>query len=376
MAKKVCLMQGNEACAEGAIYAGCRFFAGYPIPPSSEVAEFMARRLPQLGGVFIQMEDEIASMAAVIGASVCGMKAMTATSGPGFSLKQENLGFACYAEIPCVIVNVQRAGPSTGGPTAPAQADMMQARWGTHGDHPIIAISPATVQEHLAETVRAFDLAERYRTPVVILSDEVVGHMREKVVIPDPGELEVIDREEPSCPPEEYQPYDLRMEVPPLASFGRGYRYHITGLDHGPSGFPTQDPEVIQAMQERMMRKIYNNLKDIVKVEEFRTNDAKVGVVAYGCTARSAKLAVTLARREGIPAGMIRLITVWPFPEEEIYHMARQVERIVVPEMNLGQIRLEVERAVKGRAEVVGVNRVDREIITPQEILDAIKGVN
>jgi 2-oxoglutarate ferredoxin oxidoreductase subunit alpha len=369
------LLQGNEACVEGALYAGCRFFAGYPITPSSEIAETMAEKLPQLGGAFIQMEDEIASMAAVIGASMCGLKVLTATSGPGFSLKQENLGYACYVEVPCVVVNVQRGGPSTGAPTGPGQADIMQARWGTHGDHPIIAVCPASVQECFTETVRAFNLAEKYRCPAIVLTDEIVGHMREKLVVPEPGELEVIDRVKPSCPPKEYLPFDLKAgDIPPLAAYGEGYRFHVTGLDHREDGFPTQDPEMITRQSERKMRKIYQNKKDIVKVEMVDANDAEVGVIAFGATSRSAKLAVRLARQQGIRAGLLRLLTIWPFADEEVYALASQADRLVVPEMNLGQLSLEVERAAQGKAKVAGVYRVDREPISPDEILQAIKG--
>lgn len=376
MSRKIRLMQGNEACAEGALYAGCRFFAGYPITPSSEIAEDLAEKLPLLGGVFLQMEDEIASMAAVIGASLAGLKAMTATSGPGFSLKQENIGFACYTEVPCVIVNVQRGGPSTGAPTGPAQADVMQARWGTHGDHAAIALAPATVQECFTETVRAFNLAEKFRHPVIVLSDEIVGHMREKLVIPEPGELEIIDRVKPTCCPGEYKPFDSSAgDVPPLAAYGEGYRFHVTGLDHRADGFPTANQNIIQSENERLFRKIYKNKKEIIKVEETLTEDARIGVVAFGATARSAKLAVRLARQEGIPAGLLRPLTLWPFPDDEILALASHVDRIVVPEMNLGQVALEVERAARGKAEVVGVFRVDREPITPDEILNALKGV-
>lgn len=369
-------MPGNEACAEGALYAGCRFFAGYPITPSSEIAELMASRLPKVGGAFLQLEDEIASMAAIIGASLAGLKALTATSGPGFSLKQENIGFAAFAEVPCVIVNVQRHGPSTGYPTAPAQQDVMQARWGTHGDHPIVCLAPSTVQECFEETVRAFNISEKYRTPVVVLPDEIIGHTRERIDIPAPGQLEVIDRAPVTVPPEEYLPYDPRWgDVPPLAPYGEGYRFHVTGLCHAADGFPTQDGRIIQATLERIHRKITNNVKELVKVEELHADDARIGVVSFGATARSARLAVTLAREKGIRAGLLRLITLWPFPDDEVLELATLADVIVVPEMNLGQVKGEVERAGKGRAEVVGVNRVDGEGITPQEILDAIVGV-
>ncbi len=375
MPKNIKLMQGNEACVEGALYAGCRFFAGYPITPSSEIAETMAEKLPKLGGTFIQMEDEIASMAAVIGASMCGFKTLTATSGPGFSLKQENLGYACYVEVPCVIVNVQRGGPSTGAPTGPGQEDIMQARWGTHGDHSIIVVYPASVQECFNETVRAFNLAEKFRSPALVLTDEIVGHMREKLVIPEAGELEVVDRAKPTCSPEEYLPFDLSGgDIPPLAAYGEGYRFHVSGLDHREDGFPTMDPEMIRRQKERKMRKIYQNKKEIVKVEMIDLDDAEVGVIAFGATSRSAKLAVRLARQQGIRAGLLRLITIWPFADEEVYALASHADRLVVPEMNMGQLSLEVERAAQGKAKVDGIHRVDREPINPDQILKAIKG--
>lgn len=375
MSKKRKLMQGNEACARGAIYAGCRFFAGYPITPSTEIAENLALMLPKYGGVFIEMEDEIASMGAIIGASLGGVKSMTATSGPGFSLKQENIGFACIAEVPCVIVNVMRGGPSTGFPTGPGQSDIMQARWGTHGDHPIICLTPSTVQECFTETVRAFNLAEKYRTPVIIATDEIVGHMREGIEVPEPGELEVIDREKPKCKPEEYLPYGIWSsipEVPVLAAYGDGYRFHVTGLNHKEDGFPTNDGAIIEREERRMMAKIYNHLDDIIKIEKIGTEDAEIGIFAFGSTARSAKKAMRDAREKGIKVGLIKPLTIWPFPEKDVYELASRVKAIIVPEMNLGQIILEVERASKGRCEVIGVNKINTEPITPQEILDKI----
>lgn len=372
MQRKTLLMQGNEACAEGAIYAGCRFFAGYPITPSSEIAEYMAMRLPQVGGIFIQMEDEIASMGAVIGASLGGVKSMTATSGPGFSLKQENLGYAYMTEIPCVVVNVMRGGPSTGMPTGPSQSDVMQARWGTHGDHPTIALTPSTVEEIFYETIRAFNLSEKYRIPVILLTDEIIGHMREKIELPDPSEIEVIERVKPVCPPEEYLPYDSRYDVPPLAVFGEGYRFHVTGLNHNDKGFPTNVNRIIQEQEERMVNKIKKNAADIIKYETYMIDDAEGVVFAFGSSARSAKAAVNEARRMGMKVGIFKPLTIWPFPEDAIYDIAGSVKFIIVPELNLGQIIYEVERASKGRTEVVGVNRVDPEPITPQQILDKI----
>ncbi|HEU5394763.1 MAG TPA: 2-oxoacid:acceptor oxidoreductase subunit alpha [Candidatus Methylomirabilis sp.] len=367
-------MQGNEACAQGAIAAGCRFFAGYPITPSSEIAEELAKLLPKVGGKFIQMEDEIGAMAACIGASLGGLKVLTATSGPGFSLKQENLGFAAHAEIPCVLVNVMRGGPSTGLPTSPAQGDVMQARWGTHGDHPIIALAPASVREVYDLTLRAFDLAERCRTPVILLYDEIIAHMREKTVLPDPSTIRVRERKWPTVPPEAYLPFgDAEDDVPPLASFGEGYRYHVTGLAHDERGFPTQDPRVVERLQRRLSRKIERHREDIVAFETTLLDDAEVAVLAYGVTARSARAAVRMARAEGVRAGLFRPITLWPFPDAEVGKLAERVEVIVVAEMNLGQIAREVERASRGRADVVGCFKVSGEPIAPQEILRTLR---
>lgn len=371
---QVKFMQGNEACAEGAIYAGCRFFAGYPITPSSEIAEVLSVRLPQAGGCFIQMEDEIAAMAAVIGASLAGARALTATSGPGFSLKQENIGYACMAEVPCVIVDVMRGGPSTGLPTAPSQSDIMQARWGTHGDHQIIAIAPASVGEMFTETVRAFNLSERFRTPVILLSDEIVGHMRERIAIPARGELEVEDRHKPVCPPGSYKPYDVsKGDVPPMANFGEGYRCHVTGLCHDATGFPTGDPAFVHADQVRVMRKVCARLGEIQRWEETFTDDAEILLVAIGSSARSAKHAVKTARSKGIRAGLFRPITLWPFPNERIRALARRARAIVVPEMNLGQLALEVERAARCDVPIEGVFSAGGDAVTPRQIMAAIE---
>jgi 2-oxoglutarate ferredoxin oxidoreductase subunit alpha len=363
-------MQGNEACAHGAIAAGCRFFAGYPITPSSEIAEELAKLLPKVGGKFIQMEDEIGAMAACIGASLAGLKAMTATSGPGFSLKQENLGFAAYTEIPCVVVNVMRGGPSTGLPTSPSQADVMQARWGTHGDHPVIALAPASVREVYDLTVRAFNLSELCRTPVVLLYDEILGHMREKTVLPDPAEIVLVERKRPTGPADAYLPYGETDDgVPPLANFGDGYCYHVTGLAHDERGFPTQAPRVVEAMQRRLHRKIEWHREEIVAFEQFLLEDAEVAVFAYGITGRAARAAVRMARAEGVRAGLFRPITLWPFPDAEVGKLAERVRAIVVAEMNLGQIVGEVERASQSRAEVVGCFKASGEPISPEEIL-------
>ncbi len=366
------LMQGNEACAEGAIAAGANFYAGYPITPSTEIAEIAARRLPETGGRFIQMEDEIGGMAAVIGAAIGGAKAFTATSGPGFSLKQENIGYAIMAEIPCVIVNVQRLGPSTGVATAPAQGDVMQARWGTHGDHPVIAFSPSSVRETFDLTVKAFNLSEKLRQPVIILLDEIVGHMRENIIVPAPESLEIVNRERPADGVD-YKPYADDREVSPLASFGDGHFFNITGLFHDEQGFPTTDPIRVKNQLLRLHQKVENHRDEIIITEEFGTEDAVLTVVCYGCSARSARQAVKLAREEGLPVGFFRTATIWPFPYEKIAALTRSARTLLVPEMNMGQLIAEVERAVKGRAEVAGANRFDGELITPQEILVRIK---
>jgi 2-oxoglutarate ferredoxin oxidoreductase subunit alpha len=373
--KKRMFLQGNEACIEGALLAGCNFYAGYPITPSTELMELSSAKLPKIGGKFIQMEDEIASMAATIGAAMAGSKAMTATSGPGFSLKQEALGYACMIEAPCVVVNVMRSGPSTGYPTGPSQGDVMQAKWGTHGDHPVIALVPASVQELLYETIRAFNLAERFRTPVIILFDEVIGHMREAIDIPDASEVEIIDRVKPDCKPEDFNPYDLsKGDVPPMAPYGEGYRFHATGLYHAEDGFPTANQSAIHNTNKRLISKVEDNLDEVIKNEELFLDDAEVGVFAYGVSAKSAKFAVKELRKKGVKAGLLRPLTIWPFPEEAVSKMADQVKKIIVPEMNLGQAVHEVERVVAGRCEVEGIFRVDTEPIHPKQVMQAILG--
>ncbi|MBS3783744.1 MAG: 2-oxoacid:acceptor oxidoreductase subunit alpha [Anaerolineae bacterium] len=371
------LMQGDEACAEGAIAAGCRFFAGYPITPATEIAETLSRRLPQVGGKFIQMEDEIASIAAVIGASVGGAKAMTATSGPGFSLMQENIGYAAMTEIPCVIVDVQRLGPSTGRPTSPSQGDVMQARWGTHGDHPIIALSPSSVREAFDLTIQAFNFAERYRTPVILLMDELIGHMRERIELPPPGTLDLEQRLDTRVPPEWYKPFENfpdgpNVNVPPLVPFGEGYRYHLTGLHHDELGYPTNRPDEIQPWLERIFRKIDRALSDILLYDIEGLENAETLVIAYGGLARSALHAVKEARERGRRVGFLRLKTIWPFAEEVVEHAASRLHRVVVPELNRGQLALEVERVV-GRHKVRRVTRADGEMIQPAEIVAAIE---
>jgi 2-oxoglutarate/2-oxoacid ferredoxin oxidoreductase subunit alpha len=376
VAKRVAFLQGNEAAAFGALYAGCDFFAGYPITPATEVSEVLSVELPKLGGKFIQMEDEIGAMAACLGAALAGSKVLTATSGPGFSLKQELIGYGCIAEIPCVIIDVMRGGPSTGMPTGPSQSDIMAARWGTHGDHPAICLVPASVQELFEETVRAFNLAEKYRTPVTVLPDEIIAHMRERIVIPDAGELEVIDRRQPSVPPEEYKPYDTSFgDVPPLASFGSGYRFHVTGLNKMQDGFPTTKPSLVQAEEERQVRKVNANVDDIVTYEEYLLEDAEIAVVAFGSTSRSVRYAINVAREQGIRAGMFRIRTIWPFPERQIRELSTRVRAIITPEMNLGMCTQEVQRCVEGRVPVQGIFRVDGEPINPDQILESLKKV-
>ncbi len=377
MEKKALLISGNESCVEGALYAGVQFYAGYPITPSSEIAEGLAKKLPKYGGVMIQMEDEIASMGAIIGASLTGKKSMTATSGPGFSLKQENLGFASFNEIPCVIVNVMRGGPSTGAPTGPSQGDVMQARWGTHGDHPIVALAPNSIPEIFTETVRAFNISEKYRIPVVLLLDEIISHMREKITFPEKGELEVIDRMKPTVPPDQYKPFDVSNSplplVPPMAAYGTGYRFHVTGLNHRTDGFPTNNGELIEKELHRIMGKLDLYKKDMFRTEAYMLEDAEIGIVAFGSSARAAKYAVNELRKQGIKAGMLRYITLWPFEGAAIEMLAQKVKFIVVPELNMGQLILEVERAAQGRTKVYGVNRVNIEIIHPHDIMEKVK---
>jgi 2-oxoglutarate ferredoxin oxidoreductase subunit alpha len=360
-------MQGNQACAHAAIAAGCTFFAGYPITPSSEIAEELARLLPRMGGKFIQMEDEIAAMAACIGASIGGHKVMTATSGPGFSLKQENLGFAVYTEIPCVVVNVMRGGPSTGLPTSPAQGDVMQARWGTHGDHPMVALAPASVREIYDLTIQAFNLSELCRTPVILLYDEVIGHMREKTEVPDPSQFKIIDRKQSTSSPDAYLPYKSdEDDVPPFARFGEGYRHHITGLAHDERGFPTQNPRIVEAKQRRLHRKVEQRREEIVAYESYLLDDAEIAVFAYGVTARSARAAIRTARKEGIRVGLFRPISLWPFPELE--KLAGQVKAIVVAEMNLGQLIYEVDRVVHGQTRIVAYQKASGEPVHPENL--------
>jgi len=370
-------LSGDIACAEGAIAAGCRFFAGYPITPATEIAEHMARRLPEIDGVYIQMEDEIASMAAVIGASYAGVKSMTATSGPGFSLMMENIGLALMTETPCVIVNVMRGGPSTGQPTMPGQQDVMQARWGSHGDYEIIAFAPSSVQEMFDLTIEAFNFSEAYRVPVFVLADEIVGHMWERVTIPKAESIRIVNRKKPTAQPSnEFAPFKPDQDlVPPMAVFGEGYHFHATGLTHDERGYPrTESAEAQTRLVQRLCDKIRKNKKRIIRVENTRLEDAEVAVVAYGIAARAALSAVRKARATGIKAGLLRPVTLWPFPEEHVAEVSKRVKGIVVPEMNCGQIVREVERAAK-ETPVIFLPKLGEEPHKPDEILEAIRGI-
>lgn len=368
------LISGNEAVAYGALAAGARFYAGYPITPSTEIAEIMAEELPLIGGRFIQMEDEIASLGAVIGASLTGLKSFTATSGPGFSLMQEHVGFAAMAEVPCVIIDVMRGGPSTGLPTKTSQADIMQAKYGSHGDYPSFALVPSSVLECYTLTIKAFNLSEKYRVPVIILSDEIVGHMREKVILPDPSEVLVVDRLKPSVPPEWYHHYeDSITGLSPMANFGEGYRFHVTGLTHDISGFPTERSDEVIALLQKFKNKEIRNTRDLTMVEEFAMDDAQFCILAYGSVARSARQAVKILRQSGIKAGMLRPQIIWPFPKIPVDNMLEKVNHVLVPEMNVGQVRKEVERLSNGiREKVQGLNVLDPTFITAEQIVDKV----
>ncbi|MBP7231828.1 MAG: 2-oxoacid:acceptor oxidoreductase subunit alpha [Syntrophaceae bacterium] len=366
-------MNGDEACCEGALAAGCRFFAGYPITPATEIAESMSRRLPQLGGIFIQMEDEIASMAAILGASWGGVKSMTSTSGPGFSLMMENIGLGICTETPCVVCNVQRGGPSTGLPTLVGQGDVMQARWGAHGHYEIIALCPSSPQEMFDMTIRAFNLSEYYRLPVLIMADEVVGHMNERVIIPREDEIEIVNRRKPSVSREDYQPYEADDDgIAPMANCGDGYRIHITGLTHDERGYPAMNAEGQEKMVARLVYKIRNNRENIIRTKNFHLDDADVVVVSYGISARSSMQAVRHARNEGMKAGLIKLETLWPFPEELIRSVAPQVKAMIMAEINGGQMALELERCAAGACSVSLVSNFGGAIIHPGLIYNAI----
>jgi len=367
-------IHGDEACAEGAIAAGCRFFGGYPITPSTEIAEHLALRLPQVGGIFIQMEDELGSMAAILGASAAGVRSMTATSGPGLSLMMENLGLGIMLEIPCVVVDVQRGSPSTGLPTMPGQSDVMQARWGTHGDYEIVAYAPWSPQEMFDLTIRSFNVADRYRIPVLLMSDEVVGHMVERVVIPPADQIELWERKRPKSPPNgRFDPFlaeDADL-VPPMVHAGEGYRIHYTGLTHNERGYPEMTAETHHRLVTRLVQKIRRNIDQITLIEGYYLDNARILVISYGCTARSARRAVREARNKGIPAGMLRLISLWPFPEEQVKTLAKDMDAVIVAEMNLGQVSREVERQL--RRAVSGVYHAGGAMIPPEPILNAIQ---
>ncbi len=367
-------MQGDEACGMGAIKAGCRFFAGYPITPATDIAEYMSRELPKVGGKFMQMEDEISSISAVIGASLAGAKAMTATSGPGFSLMQEGIGYASMTETPCVIVDVQRGGPSTGLPTKPSQGDVMQARWGTHGDHPVIVIYPSTVGEVYRYIITAFNYAERYRTPVIFLMDEVLGHMRETFVLPDDNEIYIQPRIETKVKDEDiYHPYLPNEEgILPMERFGSEHRFHVSGLVHDESGFPVPSEETAKRLLRRLHDKIKRNEEDIILWDEEKCEDAEILLIAYGVTARSAMAALKEARDRKVKIGLFKPITLWPFPIHRLRELLCKVNTVIVPELNMGQILYDVARANRGRSEIIPLNKVNGDLITPEEILEAI----
>ena len=364
--------QGNEACAEAALATGCRFFAGYPITPASEIAEYLSKRLPQVGGIAIQMEDEMASIGAVVGASWTGNKAMTAASGPGFDLMQETIGWAFMTETPCVIVDVQRAGPSTGQATKCGQGDVMQSRWGTHGDYSAIALSPNSVQEMFELTIKAFNLAEKYRTPVILLADEVVAHMRERIILPSSESIEIINRRKPK--PNEKTFFGLE-EVPPMPSVGEGFNVAVTGSTHNEYGIRfTADPTVHKQLVERLNNKIQNHAEEIADSETYNTDDCQIGIISFGCTSRAIYEAVEIAEAKRIKTGYIRLKTIWPFPEKAVRQLAETAEKIIVPEMNLRQIFYEVQRVANGLTEVIPLNKIGGgELITPEELFEKIQ---
>lgn len=367
---------GDIACAEGALASGCRFFAGYPITPATEIAERISRRMPEVGGIYIQMEDEIASMNAILGASSAGVKAMTATSGPGFSLMMENFGLGIMMEIPAVLVNIQRGGPSTGLPTIVGQQDMMQARWGSHGDYEVIALSPISPQEMFELTIRAFNLSEKYRLPVLIMSDEIVGHMTEKVVIPAAEEIQLDIRKKPEVAASEFVMYHAGEDlIPAMASAGEGYKVITTGLTHDERGYPAMNAEAQKELVTRLCEKIRRHRDDIIELDERYTDDAEIIVITYGIPARSALRAVKDARAEGIRAGLLRMVTVWPFCEERVLKLAGRSKALIVPEINMGQMVREVERCSRGKTHVIPVPGF-AELHTPGEILNVIREAN
>ena len=371
------LMQGNRAIAEAAIVAGVKFCAGYPITPASEVMEILSRKLPSIGGRYIQMEDELGSIGAIIGASAAGKKSMTITSGPGFSLMQESIGYAAMIEMPIVIYNAQRAGPSTGGATKPQQGDIMQTKWGSHGDSPRIAVCPGTVQEAYDLTIRAFNMAETYMGPVVILADQILAHNRESVVLPDPNSIEIINRRTDAPPQEVYLPYRVdETGIPVIPPLGGGYRYNMSGMLHGEDGIPDLSPKTIDACIRRINRKLNKYYDDIVMVENIRNDEAKIAILAYGSSTRPCKGAVKMAAKKGINVEFIRPITIWPFPEKEVREVAERVEKIIVVEMNLGQVAGVVRQVIEGRTEVVQFNKVSGKAIAVVELFNKIKEIS
>jgi 2-oxoglutarate ferredoxin oxidoreductase subunit alpha len=376
MPKRIMFTMGDIACAEGALSAGCRFFGGYPITPATEIAEWMSQRMPELGGAYVQFEDEIASITSVIGASWTGVKSMTATSGPGVSLMLEAVGLAVMTETPLVLVNIMRGGPSTGQPTRGQQGDIMQAKWGSHGDYQIIALTPASVQEMFDQTLQAFNLSERYRTPVFVLADETVGHMREKLIIPDEKNIKIENRKSPTVDPSEYLPFKADDDlVPPMALFGSKYQFYATGLTHDERGYPSDRDDVQIELITRLSNKILHNADKIIEVERVELDDAKIAVISYGTPSRSAKRAIKSAREEGIKVGLLRLKTVWPFPEKEVAQLATEVDHIIVAEQNLGQVYY----MVKAAAAPTPVHLMSKPAGMPQlprEILEKIREVS
>jgi len=380
--KRSLVLQGNQACAMGALDAGCLFFGGYPITPSTEIAEILSRELPKIGGKFVQMEDELGSICSCIGASIAGKKAMTSTSGPGFSLMQEGIGYGCITETPVVIVNVMRGGPSTGLPTSPSQGDVQQARWGSHGEHEMIVLSASNVEECYYSTIRAFNLSEKYRIPVVLLLDEVVAHMRQNVVLPDPSTIKPYDRKQPSVPPAWYEPYAKNKLVPVLANFGEGYRYHITGLIHDEKGYPTSKTSEINIFKQRIRKKITNNINNISIMELHNCEKAEIIIITYGCVVLPVMEAIKKAdRKKKIGpgrVGMIKLDTLWPFPDDALSNIIDEVsphvKEIIVAEMNQGQIYREVERVNKGRIPMESIFQNNGLLITPDTVYKKIQG--
>jgi len=375
MKKDIRFVQGNEACVEAAMYADLDFFAGYPITPSTEIAELLAYRLPMKGGKFIQMEDELSSMCAIIGASLTGKKVMTATSGPGFSLKQEAIGFAVMTETPCVIVNVQRGGPSTGLPTSGSQGDVMQARWGTHGEHAIIALTASNNQDVFAMTIEAFNLSETFRTPVILLLDEIVAHTRERLIMPKPGEINVVERLKTSVPEGiDYHPYLPREDGRlPMSDFGGVHRYNVTGLMHDMWGFPSDNPKVVYGLTHHLVDKIQGHTQEITRIKEFFIDDADCLLVSYGSSARTALHVVENRRARGERLGLLELNTLWPFPSDIVRKRCASANSVLVVEMNMGQIFQEVKKAVDNPGKVFLANQIDGSFITPTDVLNILR---